>query len=480
MARGQAIGSMVFNRPQLIALDALQPIVNYLADPKRANASFKPVEKPVTLLASDFDSDAAYRRYQLLENNINPDTMTGVLDIQGVLTYRSGEIDAECNEMVSYESLKRQTEKMVDLGVERIVMMQDSSGGAAYGLFAAASYIKKLARDNNISLVSYVDGVSYSASYGLSVIADELIVNPQAGVGSVGVVVALYNDTKMLENAGLSRQFVFAGDNKIPFDKDGDFTEQFISDLQKSVDKTYKSFVSHVAKNRGMTEQQIVDTQASVYDADEALELGLVDKVMELEDFEILYGLKSSLKNGGGTLALCDNPDKNGGTMKDGDNTKMAQLLKTDENQPTSQDNVDNSQALVNDSTDEKLELQKTNKSLSDTVAELTQKLNSVSEENKSLKAKIKEQEMSQRTEQRRMALQEALGKDNDNIETLLSSTESLNDEQFEQVAKSFGVAQEAKQEAFAELGGEGQESSVQLSLTEQLKQRAASMKRQA
>ena len=221
MARGQAIGSMVFNRPQLIALDALQPIVNYLADPKRANASFKPVEKPVTLLASDFDSDATYRRYQLLENNINPDTMTGVLDIQGVLTYRSGEIDAECNEMVSYESLKRQTEKMVDLGVERIVMMQDSGGGAAYGLFAAASYIKKLAKDNNISLVSYVDGVSYSASYGLSVIADELIVNPQAGVGSVGVVVALYNDTKMLENAGLSRQFVFAGDNKIPFDKDG-------------------------------------------------------------------------------------------------------------------------------------------------------------------------------------------------------------------------------------------------------------------
>jgi len=290
MARGQAIGSMVFNRPQLIALDALQPIVNYLADPKRANASFKPVEKPVTLLASDFDSDAAYRRYQLLENNINPDTMTGVLDIQGVLTYRSGEIDAECNEMVSYESLKRQTEKMVDLGVERIVMMQDSGGGAAYGLFAAANYIKKLAKDNNISLVSYVDGVSYSASYGLSVIADELIVNPQAGVGSVGVVVALYNDTKMLENAGLSRQFVFAGGNKIPFDKDGDFTEQFISDLQKSVDKTYKSFVSHVAKNRGLSEQQIVDTQASVYDADEALELGLVDKVMELEDFEILYG----------------------------------------------------------------------------------------------------------------------------------------------------------------------------------------------
>src|SRR5699024_3484405 len=82
------------------------------------------------------------------------------------------------------------------------------------------------------------------------------------------------------------------GGNKIPFGKDGSFTEKFISDLQSSVDKTYSKFVNHVVTNRDLTEQQVIDTQASVFDPEDALTLGLIDRVMELEDFELEYGLK--------------------------------------------------------------------------------------------------------------------------------------------------------------------------------------------
>ena len=36
-----------------------------------------------------------------------------------------------------------------------------------------------------------------------------------------------------------------------------------------------------------MTVESVVETNAQVFDADESLELGLIDKIMELEDFDL-------------------------------------------------------------------------------------------------------------------------------------------------------------------------------------------------
>ena len=161
-------------------------------------------------------------------------------------------------------------------------------------MFSAANHIKKIATQNGVKTVSYIDGLAASAALGLAVLSDEVIAHPQSQVGSVGVVVSLYNDSKMLSNMGIKRQFVFAGDNKIPFDNStGEFTDKFISDLQKSVNKTYKTFVSHVATHRNISEESVRETNASVYDVDDALAVGFIDKVMELEDFELAYGLKT-------------------------------------------------------------------------------------------------------------------------------------------------------------------------------------------
>ena len=176
MARGQAIGSMVFNRPQLIALDQLQPIINYLSAPDRATTLQlgKSEEEAPKLQLSDFASEDMYKRYKLKGMGINPDTMVGTLDISGSLMYRKGSMGANCTELTSYEGLKLQTQAMLDEGVESIVMMVDSGGGMAYGMFAAADHIKKITKEAGVKTTAYVDGVSYSAAYGLSVLADVL------------------------------------------------------------------------------------------------------------------------------------------------------------------------------------------------------------------------------------------------------------------------------------------------------------------
>ena len=101
MARGKNIGDLVFNKPQLITLDSLQPITDYLSNPKRvANLKFGKIAQEPVLELADFNSEQEYEAYRLDSLGINPQTMVGVLDISGTLMYRKGSMGADCTELV--------------------------------------------------------------------------------------------------------------------------------------------------------------------------------------------------------------------------------------------------------------------------------------------------------------------------------------------------------------------------------------------
>lgn len=482
MARGQNINSMVFNKPLLVTLDALQPITDYLSDPERA-ASLKlerPEEESLLKLES-FNSEDEYQKYKLQKLGINPETMVGVLDVSGSLVYRSGQMNANCTELTSYEGLKKQAEQQIEAGAKTLVLKVDSNGGMAHGMFSAANHIKKIAKQNGVKTVSYIDGTSASAAFGLSVLSDEIIAHPQSQVGSVGVVIALHNDSKMLDNLGIKRQFIFAGANKIPFDNStGEFTDKFLDDLQKSVDKTYKSFVQHVAINRSLTEEAVTNTNASMFDTDEALALGLIDKVMELEDFELEYGLKTSNNKTTGFNQYLESPVE---VTKLTNEDNMSQQLTVEAVQAQLSAALEEKQTLTTQLAEasEKLsELTEAKESLSTELTALKEAKESLVAEKLALEAEKLATEKQARLDSRTAKLETALGKDNDKVAELLTTTESLSDEQFEVIASSFGVAQEAKQDQFAEKGGEGQQSNTQLTIEQKLAAKAKSMNKQS
>lgn len=348
MARGQNLLSKVYNKPLLITHTDLQPIADYLSNPERAaSLRFDTVVENTPKLA-DFNSEDLYRKAVLQYYDINPDTMTGVLNIDGVLVNKEGQMNAQCVELTSYQGLKKRFEAQVSQGMRSCVLMISSGGGECFGAWSTANYIKKVAKENNIKLTAFANGSACSAAYVWAVVADEIVSHPLSSVGSIGVLVQLYNDSKYLENVGVTRSFVYAGGNKIPFDKNGDFTDKFISDLQKSVDNTYSKFVQHVVNNRSMSKQEVIDTQASVFDVEEAIELGLIDRVMELEDFEIEYGLKTKTQaTGNGTfLQTEEQPVEN------------KQLKHNKETQTMSEQNVQEQVASVEELTAQVTKLQ--------------------------------------------------------------------------------------------------------------------------
>lgn len=211
----------------------------------------------------------------IYDENLN----LGVLQVRGVLSNEESGWDSFCG-ITSYERLKGEFDLLVEKGIDKLVLDIDSGGGEAYGCFETAMYVKQKAQENNIKIYSYVDGFAASAAYAWASIADEIYMNPAAEVGSIGVVI------RLSKASADDYTFVYAGDNKIPYDAEGNYSESFLNGLQAKVDFLYDDFVNHVAENRNLSVEAIKQTQANTYLRDEALKLGLVDFVATKEEFK--------------------------------------------------------------------------------------------------------------------------------------------------------------------------------------------------
>lgn len=254
------------NRPHLISKEAFQEIETVL------NA------RNTGLLDISGSKDAAKQKEKPVAGDI------GVISIQGPLTYRSTGWEGMCGGF-SYEMLLDQAEELIASGVKDIVLDVDSGGGEAYGCFEATDELRKMCDAAGVKLTGYIDGSACSAAYGIICACDEVVINPFAQAGSIGVLIALYNDSKALEQAGIQRTFVTDGTDKVPFADDGSWREGFLADLQARVAELGDAFRAHVAKYTGLSTKDIKDTQARVYSAQDALSIGLVNKIMTRSEF---------------------------------------------------------------------------------------------------------------------------------------------------------------------------------------------------
>jgi ClpP class serine protease len=255
----------LYNKPHLISPHAFDEIASYLAV---RNAGMM---AQVDTVSENLDQPSKAGKI-------------GLINIHGSLTNKP--VESLCGATgTSYAGLLNQCDALIDAGCKTIVLDVSSGGGEAFNCFQTADAMRSMADKNNVYVIAYVQDCAASAAYALTVMADEVVAHPQGTIGSIGVLVALMNNSKALEKAGLSRTFITAGDNKIPFDADGEFREGFLADIQANVDELYGQFCAHVSKYTGLSTDEIKATEASVYRAPKALELGLINSVMTNEEF---------------------------------------------------------------------------------------------------------------------------------------------------------------------------------------------------
>ena len=385
----------------------------------------------------------------------------GIIPIKGSLTYEETGYEALCG-MTSYESIQGQAEYLIKKeNVNEIILELNSGGGQAYGCFEAAQSVRNLADKNDVKITTYVDGVAYSGGYAWASIADEVIVNPMGRVGSIGVVLPLTNYSEKDRKEGVKRIYVTCGKSKVPYDEDGNFTEEALNEFKKSSEVIYDKFISHVAEMRGIDRQSVIDTEAKTFDAQTALGLNLVDSIMTKEQFH-------NYING-----------------KYGENV-MSLVPKTNQEEDVVSTTND---SLISTLTEEISSLKANAETLQETILTLTSEKEALSVELQQVKADLTGKDVEIQSLQDKIAeLQGNAEKDKiktresqikalvsvDEVESVMSIASVLDDEKFGVYIETLKTKQAKTREEMKEIGGAGVENEiVELTIAEKIAAKA-------
>lgn len=424
----------VLNRPQLITADYADFVVNAL-DSHNSQMAIE-----------------GGRQRDRDELQFNDDTKVGIIPIHGALSYI--EYYGMCGEVgTSYQGIQSRFEALLEHGAKTIILDVDSPGGMAYSMMELGRYLRAEADKAGIKLIAYVDGLAASAGYGLAASAHEVIANPMAELGSIGVVVKLRNVSKAMKSMGIEDTYVFSGKEKIPFTPDGEFSKEFLEDIQEKVDALYAEFTSYVADLRGISVDAVKATEAKTFLAAKAVELGLADKTMTRESF--FEYLADVVQNGDTMLK------RNLFGKKEDIKMSAEQLAKLEELEGT----VTNLSAELTGKTGELTAalaaLDEKNAALEAATAALAEanaKLQAIADAEAAALKAAEDQKLAAR----KASLVEAVGEAE--ADTLFESLSALPDAAFEAVVGKMKASTEAREQTdpnFQELGHAGEKTAV-------------------
>lgn len=415
--------SKLFDTPLLVDSKSFESILNYVD--KRCEGTVDVVQKEAS---NEF---SMYSTLHYAESNL------GVIHISGPLTNKSTGWEALCGG-TSYESIKEDFEALAEAGVKTVAFMAESGGGEAYGMMDTGNYLRKLADENGIRIISYVDGLAASACYGLIAISDEIISNKSSEIGSVGVLIRLLNDSKSLEMKGYERSFISAGKEKIPYAEDGSFRREFLDDLQYKVDTLYTDFAEYVAEHRNLSVEAVRNTQANTFLAGDAIALGLADRILTQEEFYSYLSGEAQTNKEGSSMSNRIFKFSKTNTEETLDMSQLAELQ--------SQLTAANEQLAEFSSVKEALTLLQTS------VAEKETALAEAMAEVAQMKAATETMKMDTRKSKLATVMSA------DKLEGVAASLSSLDDSAFETVLSGFAAQKQALEasDMFAEIGDQG------------------------
>lgn len=171
-----------------------------------------------------------------------------------------------------------------DDSVKAVVLRIDSPGGSAVASEAILQATLRLKAQK--PLVVSMGSVAGSGGYYVASGADTIFADEATITGSIGVVGGKFITTDMWNKIGVTWKSYQRGENAGLLSSDTDFTPAQRERLQSWMDDIYGVFKNHVTDIRGNRLKKPIDDLAGgrVYTGQQALDLGLVDKIGTLRD----------------------------------------------------------------------------------------------------------------------------------------------------------------------------------------------------
>ena len=166
-----------------------------------------------------------------------------------------------------------------------LLLRIDSPGGTVGDSHEIFTALQRLQEEQDVKVVASFGNISASGGVYIGVGAKHIVSNPGTITGSIGVILRGNNLERLLDKVGVSFKVVKSGPYKdiLAFDRETTKEEEDI--LQQLIDVSYGQFVSTVAQGRGLEEETVrTFADGRVFTGEQALELGLVDRLGTEED----------------------------------------------------------------------------------------------------------------------------------------------------------------------------------------------------
>jgi len=242
------------------------------------------VSNAVSLLLSDKSEATQPQAISTKEGDVyNSDLLEirgniGILNIVGPI-FRYGKVEA-CDTVYGtqhFAQILSRFEK--DESIEEIVINFDTGGGEASGIAELAEQIRAC----NKHTTAYIDGLGASAGYWLASACNKIVANEIALIGSVGVVFAFLDTTKMEEKLGVETIEIVStvSPNKRVDIKSDDGRAK----IQILADDLADIFVTNIASYRDVTPAYVKENfgKGDVMIASKALEAKMIDEIGTFE-----------------------------------------------------------------------------------------------------------------------------------------------------------------------------------------------------
>ena len=198
-----------------------------------------------------------------------------------------GDIEAS-----NVENLKEEISAILqsETKCEEIVLNLESAGGTVIGYGLAAAQLQRI-RDAGIKLTACVDKVAASGGYMMACVANKIVSAPFAIIGSIGVVAAIPNFSKVLKKLDVDYELHTAGEFKRTITTFGETTDEGREKFKKDLQEIHDLFKEHVSKFRPELNISKVAT-GEIWEGTKALEVGLVDEISTSDEYLMNFSKK--------------------------------------------------------------------------------------------------------------------------------------------------------------------------------------------
>lgn len=162
-----------------------------------------------------------------------------------------------------------------DPSIECVVLAINSPGGSCMGTPETAARVAALCKEKEV--VAFVDGVCASAAYYIASQADLVIATPSSVIGSIGVYIAVMDESRAMEMEGYKIELMKSGTFKAMGASFKSITPEERAIFQATSDEIYAEFTAAVnSKRPGVASETM---QGQCFRGAKALAAGLADEL---------------------------------------------------------------------------------------------------------------------------------------------------------------------------------------------------------